>query len=206
MMFINDSLSDGILRCWTTPIYHRIYQNCHEFNYNLREFILKKELETNGIQTTNIGAWNSGVNIELWDSKEMSLISNWIYEAATALTGVVSVGLDSSKDSPEFIAECWALIYRSGNYQKLHFHHDSIWSGVYYVSTPNNQIESGAIEFLDPRWAARSSGFYSHKIIPEPGLLIAFPSWLQHWVHPVAENVDSERICIAFNVGVSHAI
>jgi uncharacterized protein (TIGR02466 family) len=203
-MFQNQSTPNGILRCWATPIYHRIYDGYQGFNSNLRDFILSKELQSDGIQTTNFGAWNSGVDITLWNLKEMELLRMWINEAATALTRLVSIELeDLSKDLPEFVAECWALVYRSGNYQNLHFHHDSIWSGVYYVSTTDNEVRSGEIEFLDPRWAARASGLHCHRITPEPGLLIVFPSWLQHHVYPVAG--DGERICIAFNVGMSHA-
>ena len=36
------------------------------------------------------------------------------------------------------------------------------------------------------------------RVRPESGLLVIFPSWLYHWVHPYAG--ESPRIAVSFNV------
>ena len=194
-------LPEGILPCWPTPFYSRQYRGCESLNAALRNLFLAKEKESTGHVTTNVGAWHSGCTGSLWAVPEMTIVRNWIRDAAEALTRCAFAGQESPAEPlPEFIAECWALVYRSGDYQQLHLHHDSLWSGVYYVSTCTDAESGGAIEFLDPRWAARSSGSHTHLVQPQPGLLLAFPSWLQHWVQPVKGS--GERVAIAFNVGV----
>jgi Putative 2OG-Fe(II) oxygenase len=61
---------------------------------------------------------------------------------------------------------------------------------------------SGLIELVDPRPVAAAAGQSRSPLLPiapEPGLLLAFPSWVQHWVTPYEG--DDRRICVAFNVG-----
>lgn len=111
-------------------------------------------------------------------------------------------GTDSRGRQVPMIAEAWAVVYREWGYHNMHSHHDSAWSGVYYVHTGNITPGSGNIEFLDPRPAANASQPARSPLMafpPEPGLMLMFPSWLQHWVTPYAG--DSTRICVAFNIG-----
>ena len=41
------------------------------------------------------------------------------------------------------------------------------------------------------------------RVRPEAGLLVLFPSWLYHWVHPYSGRTP--RIAISFNVTVAPA-
>jgi uncharacterized protein (TIGR02466 family) len=62
---------------------------------------------------------------------------------------------------------------------------------------------AGTLEFYDPRpfteMVEVPGNPYGQRIIirPQPGLLVLFPSWLYHFVHPTES--DSPRISIAFN-------
>tara|TARA_B100000427_G_scaffold136035_1_gene113070 strand:+ start:424 stop:984 length:561 start_codon:yes stop_codon:yes gene_type:complete len=100
----------------------------------------------------------------------------------------------------------WANINRKGNYNRRHVHMDTsiFLSGVYYVKVPDN---SGNIRFFDPRGPLMGSmrdhdyffgGHEHHFITPKEGLLLFFPSWLEHDVETNAS--DEDRISIAFNV------
>ena len=102
----------------------------------------------------------------------------------------------------------WANINKKGNYNRRHVHMSSsiFLCGVYYVKVPDN---SGNIRFFDPRGPLMTSmkdhnyffgGHEHHFIIPKEGLLLFFPSWLEHDVEPNAS--DEDRISIAFNVVV----
>jgi hypothetical protein len=68
---------------------------------------------------------------------------------------------------------------------------------------PNRPL-SGVLEFLDPRVGVEAvctpGDPYGEpvRVRPESGLLIVFPSWLYHWVHPYAG--QSPRIAVSFNV------
>jgi hypothetical protein len=100
----------------------------------------------------------------------------------------------------------WATLCRAGAYHAPHSHPDSAWSGVYYVDpgtgTPDQPL-SGFLEFLDPRAGVEAvtapGDPYGDpfRIRPEAGLLVLFPSWLYHWVHPYAGNTP--RIAVSFN-------
>ena len=37
---------------------------------------------------------------------------------------------------------------------------------------------------------------------PKPGMLVVFPAWLEHWVHPFYGR--GERISIAVNIDITH--
>jgi len=78
--------------------------------------------------------------------------------------------------------------------------------GVYYVDpgTKNpDQPLSGVLEFLDPRAGVEAvtapGDPYGEpfRVRPQPGLLVIFPSWLYHWVHPYTG--QTPRIAISFN-------
>ena len=77
---------------------------------------------------------------------------------------------------------------------------------MYYVDpgTGNpDQPLGGVLEFLDPRAGVEAitapGDPYGDpfRVRPQAGLLVLFPSWLYHWVHPYAG--QTPRIAISFN-------
>jgi uncharacterized protein (TIGR02466 family) len=100
----------------------------------------------------------------------------------------------------------WATICRAGAYHAPHSHPDSAWSGVYYVDPGTDSADqplSGVLEFLDPRAGVEAVSApgdpYGEpfRVRPQAGLLVVFPSWLYHWVHPYAG--QTPRIAVSFN-------
>ncbi len=103
----------------------------------------------------------------------------------------------------------WCNINPKGAYNIRHVHYDTniFLSGVYYVKVPEN---SGTIRFWDPRGALmhvqRDHEYFNdsiayEEIIPEPGLLLYFPTWIEHEVTP--NQVDEDRITISFNINAN---
>jgi|TARA_B100001094_G_C17857625_1_gene635808 hypothetical protein len=103
----------------------------------------------------------------------------------------------------------WCNINQKGAYNIRHMHYDRnlLLSGVYYVKVPKN---SGTIRFWDPRgpliYAQKDNEYFndstsSQHIFPKPGLLLFFPTWLEHDVTP--NESEEDRISIAFNVKAS---
>lgn len=92
-----------------------------------------------------------------------------------------------------------------GDFHEKHFHQNSILSGVSYLNTPAGSSE---IKFYDPRII---KSFYRLeidkdnelnwewvKIKPKKGLLLIFPSWLEH---EVLKNSSKEgRMTMVFNL------
>jgi uncharacterized protein (TIGR02466 family) len=112
----------------------------------------------------------------------------------------------------------WINVIAHGDYNTPHFHAGSTWSGVYYIragdaaaapsasSRAGGNGSSGAIEFLDPRPACEmNAGSQAHAqrllVHPRDGLLLVFPGYLGHFVHPYFGK--GERISLAFNCTVS---
>ncbi|MFJ2087543.1 TIGR02466 family protein [Micromonospora chokoriensis] len=187
---------------WHTPVLARRVPVPDGYNPQLRELILDRQRRQEGTTAGVVDADKTQSDLLRWDDPLTDTLKTWIAEAVTTLNGHVRAGQDASGADVDMVAEAWAVVYREWGYHNLHSHHDSAWSGVYYVHTGQIVDGSGQIEFLDPRPAACAREPWRpplHSLAPEPGLLLAFPSWLQHWVTPYEG--DSNRVCVAFNAG-----
>ena len=98
-----------------------------------------------------------------------------------------------NKGVPDNVTVCWAYIQNEKQISSYVHHHGSFGvNAIYYAKVPELLIENeGHICFADPRGAGISSLLGSplpsensfHK--PEEGMMILFPSWLQHRPHPM---------------------
>ncbi len=119
-------------------------------------------------------------------------------------------------DTPRFEMrlQMWANVSPPGASNQAHAHPGCVWSAVYYVDDGGDQ-ESGKLVLNDPRFPMNRMGapdllFVADgvaeemrvQIAPEPGKLVAFPSWLLHGVNP--HNGTRDRISIALNVIAIH--
>jgi uncharacterized protein (TIGR02466 family) len=105
----------------------------------------------------------------------------------------------------------WYNTNRLGDHHAPHTHPRSYLSGTYYVRMPaeprtdDPRARPGCISFYDPRTAANmvTAGMEpdarsAHTVLPVPGMLMMWPSPVQHYVHP---NLSEEhRVTISFNV------
>ena len=105
------------------------------------------------------------------------------------------------------IPNLWAIINEKGAMNQKHHHSNSDLSAAYYVNASEN---CGDILFYDPR-PART---YKHPIAKSPnslnssvnsvrteaGLLVLFPSYLEHSVNANLSN--KKRIVISFNINL----
>jgi uncharacterized protein (TIGR02466 family) len=112
------------------------------------------------------------------------------------------------EDLDFYITQSWLNITNPGGFHHKHSHQNSIISGVFYISTEEND----KITFEDPNYrikqlikfdcreynAWNSSAHHVPSIINE---LILFPSWLEHSVLP-NEKATRDRISISFNTFV----
>ena len=107
-----------------------------------------------------------------------------------------------------YITQSWINVTKPGGYHHLHSHKNSIISGVFYISTE----EDDGIKFTDPNNKVRelikfepkgfnsfnSSSCFFPSIINQ---LMLFPSWLDHKVD-VNETATTDRISLSFNTFV----
>jgi uncharacterized protein (TIGR02466 family) len=172
-------------------------------NRDLHALILAEELEYASLGRSNIGGWHSRPDFLRRQDPAVAALTTW-------LTWVLRRMIDASAGANAFHGtmnvSAWATLCRAGAYHAPHSHPDSAWSGVYYVdpgSETSEQPLSGMLEFLDPRagvvtvTALGDPYGEAFRVRPQAGLLVVFPSWLYHWVHPYAGQIP--RIAISFN-------
>jgi uncharacterized protein (TIGR02466 family) len=99
----------------------------------------------------------------------------------------------------------WVNLLRGAGHHSAHIHPHSIISGTLYVEVPAG---SGAIRFEDPRLPLMMAAPTKRKdapdelqpfvsVLPRPGLLLMWESWLRHEVLPGTGR--GERLSISFN-------
>lgn len=114
------------------------------------------------------------------------------------------------EDRPNlFVKKAWINVNPTGGYNVIHNHPNAFFSGVYYLQAEEN---SGEIVVLNPvgeqgltipqQLINKGSMYTSDRYLysPKKDLLLLFPAYLNHYVHP--NQSSQERICIAFNIGI----
>ncbi len=200
-------LSENIGEFFTTPIIFYDWPDSDGLNGELRDLVLAKEAEGGAGKTlSNFGGWHSQGNIFTWDAPPVRVFETRVMQLVMSMTRAMS-SEQGQKYHYEYNLTGWANINRSGCYNNMHNHPNWVWSGVYYVTSgePDPGVpENGKLELLDPRTVVTSvKGLISRErplIEPKPGMMVVFPSYLNHQVHPFFGK--GERISIAFNVNI----
>ncbi len=172
-------------------------------NRDLRALILAEEAQYSSIGQSNVGGWHSRPDFLIRRDTVVSALTGWL---TWALRQMIDAAAGTDAFRSPLSAFGWATICRAGAYHAPHSHPDSAWSGVYYVdpgTDSRDQPLSGVLEFLDPRAGVEAvtapGDPYGDplRVRPQAGLLVLFPSWLYHWVHPYTG--QTPRIAVSFN-------
>lgn len=107
----------------------------------------------------------------------------------------------------------WANVNVLGDYHDPHNHPHAYLSGTYYVRVPRDRataanradVRPGCITLYDPRGAVNMGAIRGdanvdpeYTVEPEPGMLLLWPAFLMHFVHP---NLSATaRLSVSFNV------
>lgn len=176
----------------------------------LSEIYAERMRDQKGIQKSNfraLGGWHSRstLHTEPQFGKLVEMIT---------VCGA-SIGAQNAYDPAYRLkpTSMWSIINPPGSANRSHIHPESLWSGVYYVQTPEH---GGNIEFTDPRtqqlmMPARYASDMERPatcwtkvdFTPKPGLMLIFPSWLYHSVSPnlsQKQGFDSDRVILSFNM------
>jgi uncharacterized protein (TIGR02466 family) len=157
-----------------------------------------------GITRSNQNGWHS--DPDLFRRAEPGIIEMRTFIVSCVSEAVRSMAAGADLNQYVLGFDGWININPRHGYNVPHDHPGNVWSGSYYVHVPekvNPKSRSGEIEFLDPRNGCGMVGggpvkfAVKHRLTPKAGQLIAFPSWLRHWVYPNEEPED--RISVAFN-------
>ena len=188
---------------FSSPIWSSKIENYQTVNDNMLNYItyLQKK-DSDGVIKSNFKGWHSK-NFDMKDAEP----KNFIEEIKTNINTAIN-DMDWDLQTQEVkISNMWAIINTKGSLNQKHHHSNSDLSAAYYVSAEKN---CGDIIFYDPRPAR----VYKHpisktpnilnatinSISPEPGMLILFPSYLEHSVNPNLS--EYKRIVISFNLNL----
>jgi uncharacterized protein (TIGR02466 family) len=178
-------------------------------NRNLQALILEDEAKCLSLGRSNVGGWHSPTDFLSRPEPMVAALTTWV---TWAVREMIDATAGPSSFKGVLSASAWATICRMGAYHAPHSHPDSAWSGVYYVDagTPDAARPlSGVLEFLDPRAGVEAvtapGDPYGEpfRVRPAAGLIVIFPSWLYHWVHPYTG--QTPRIAVSFNVALGAA-
>jgi|TARA_R100001460_G_scaffold63470_1_gene103693 uncharacterized protein (TIGR02466 family) len=180
-----------------TPIY-TFYNSDNSFNQELEKNILQWMKEDKGVSRTNVKGWHS--TTDMHQKPEYKKLTEALFEAQ------FKIYKEEYLESEPYLGGMWANVNPPGGMNRAHQHPNSLWSGVYYVKTPEN---CGKLMLYDPRDCAaivfprQQKGKLPNRLYreiwykPEAGKCIMFPSWLMHAVDPNESN--ELRISVSFN-------
>lgn len=193
MKIIPQSLFPSLI--WST-----LFDDFQTLNPRLMSLITQlKEIDPNGVNNTNINGWQSQ-NI-LQQQPEFEVFNRRVLQACQRIGESLHFKPDLA-----YHLQAWANISPPGASNKVHYHANCHFSGVYYISL--KAPECGSLYFRDPRVASRMmtypieqmTDFTAEEIQmrPEEGRLYVFPGWLEHGVEE--NRSDRDRVSISFNV------
>ncbi|MDB4860173.1 2OG-Fe(II) oxygenase family protein [Alphaproteobacteria bacterium] len=188
---------------FSSPIWASKIDNYEKINDSMFKYIMKlKENDPSGVTKSNFKGWHSK-DFDLKNDEPKNFITGIKKNINFALN---DMNWDLNKQSVS-IKNLWAIINEKGAWNQKHHHSNSDLSAAYYVSAHEN---CGDIIFYDPRPApvykspiAKSPNNLNatiNSIKPEAGMLVLFPSYLEHSVNPNLS--DKKRIVISFNINL----
>lgn len=199
-------IRENLAQLFPTPVVVYPWPDSDRLNIELRDIVLAKEKESKGSMRSNVGGWHSKTDFFHWNANCVREIENRVARLFLAVTRAMTAGQENRRNM-EFNINGWANINRDRSYNNIHNHPNWIWSGCYYVSSgepePRDRF-NGKLELIDPRFglslmSVQGADLAEQCLIDsEPGVMVMFPAWLNHQVHPF--HGRGERISIGFNV------
>ena len=181
-----------------TPVYIQEIPNAVELNQNLEQKIIQWSQQDKGVSKTNAGGWHSTTDMNR--KEEYNVLTKEVFAMQ------YEIFKKEFLTQKPVLGNMWANINYPGCYNRPHIHPNSLFSGVYFVKTPQ---KSGNLMVYDPRpgiqmampsrkkGALPPSSWREVHDAPIAGRCIMFPAWL--W-HEVKENKSNDiRISVSFN-------
>jgi uncharacterized protein (TIGR02466 family) len=194
-----------------------IHKNLINYIYSLKEKEEKK-LENKKYKASTQGGWHSSFLDT--DVPQVKALCQKLFPVLNSIVG----GLGWNDEDFELrCSAMWSIINPKYAYNTSHTHKESLLSVSYYLKVPKGG-NSGNFKIKDPRHyntffpaaklkkditpqihpmaiGAHGGQGNSIEIEPKEGLMLVFPSWLEHKVtQNLSEEKDPDRIVISFNI------
>ena len=191
---------------FATPFMAIVLPDAIELNSELKPRIFAHVATTEGRSRSNAGGWHSEPGqLEFCGDAGRKLVRHG-YTMADEATRRVLAELGQPPQLVRWSLRAWVNINHPGDFNRVHTHPGSTWSGTYYVDPgdpPQDTDLDTPIVLFDP-CQGRANTFLqpmiplAFPVRPAAGLMILFPSYVPHMVHPHVGR--GPRISIAFNL------
>lgn len=189
------------------PVFFKQVEDFGTIRQQLLDLIYRKKEESLASSNPNYmaGTWQTGYDMHLWQEPVitdlLALIGEFSSECINSCTNYHTLKGDV------LITGCRASVRGYTAWSSPHQHIAEHWAGVLYVDVEDclNDAEQpdlgGRIELLNPNRLAKLSGFQSSVAhTPKDGLIVLFPGYLEHMIHPNLSHHD--RVAINFFINV----
>lgn len=200
------ALKDAAIEfAFAVPVVRHVWEDSAALNRALAEAVLAQEARSGGKSKSNVGGWQSTQDFLTWTGEAGRTLAGRMGEMINHATQqlLARFGTDKARAAQfSWKIAIWANVNRAGDYNIVHLHPGATWSGVYYVDPGDPGAEGGRLSLLDPSPAAPMTFLTglirpTLEVTPAAGLMVLFPSYLPHMVHPYRG--ARPRISIAFN-------
>ena len=198
------AVGDSLDLLWPSPLLKLVDPIAQGVNKELMQLIFQLAQSGRGVQKTNLGGWQSDVDLFERTEPAIATVRTRAYHAVFRY--LQSMAPRGSKGKFEVsIGSAWANVNNQSHGNSPHLHPSVQVAGIYYVDDGGNR--DGGVRFIDPRPQASMvhvparwmTGMGEHiKMQAVPGLFVLFPAWLQHYV--IAHQGSRPRVSISFNV------
>jgi uncharacterized protein (TIGR02466 family) len=119
--------------------------------------------------------------------------------------------LELGLDEEDLYLSCmWANVQIDGCRHHSHIHPNSFFSGVIYLELPEGpDVDPGILFFVDPRPGKlmQQADYKKHNVLsdrsygfkPQLGMMLLFPSWLEHGTDVCRIGLGKKRVSVSFN-------
>ena len=204
------------INVWPVIMYDFQWAQHQKYKQQLKQVcqdLESKNSQSNVAPSAKRGLYESGFDFVTVPDPAVEALSHWIKDclfksAANANREYWPAGANINIE----IHESWCHITRDGGYHDMHTHPGSSWSAIYYLDTGDMDAASknGLNRFFCPynnmyidagtAWTSRNT---SIDITAQEGMLIVFPSFIQH--NALTYRGEKERYVISVNSKVSVA-
>jgi uncharacterized protein (TIGR02466 family) len=180
-----------------------------------KELWMKRAKDPEGVYRSNAaGTWHSKDDVLLTTGVYGETLGKMFHAAFCAQAEQMNAPKGSEI---KMRLAAWAMMYADRGYATVHTHPNCHFSSVFYLATGDGEepaktmatgidVLPGTLEFVDTRGGIGSQKVANvnlqpaARINPRPGLMLTFPGWLPHFVHPVEG--DKTRIAVACNATI----
>ena len=123
-----------------TLVYIKDIPNSEKLNKYLEDHILRWAQNDKGVSKTNAGGWHSETDMN--QKEEYNPLTIELFNMQE------EIYKKENLSRKPVLGNMWANINGPGNFNRPHIHPNSLFSGVYFIKTPQ---KSGNLMLYDPR-------------------------------------------------------